>query len=66
VDFSGFAQTWMQVAGIDATFTNTAQGELWGRIGAFVFIGGRMLTALLSWVSLRAAAVVVDSSSERS
>ena len=53
-DFSGFAQTWMQVAGIDATFTNTAQGELWGRIGAFVFIGGWMLTALLSWVSLRA------------
>lgn len=53
-DFAGFAQTWMQVAGIDATFTNTAQGELWGRISAFVFIGGWMLTAVLSWASLRA------------
>jgi len=53
-DFTGFAQTWMQVAGIDATFTNTAQGELWGRIAAFVFIGGWLLTALLSWASLAA------------
>lgn len=53
-DFTGFAQTWMQVAGIDATFTNTAQGELWGRIAAFVFIGGWLLTAVLSWASLAA------------
>jgi len=53
-DFAGFAQTWMQVAGIDATFTNTAQGVLWGRIAAFVFIGGWLLTALLSWASLAA------------
>jgi len=53
-DFTGFAQTWMQVAGIDATFTNTAQGDLWGRIAAFVFIGGWVLTALLSWASLAA------------
>lgn len=53
-DFSGFAQTWMQVAGIDGTFTNTAQGDLWGRIGAIVFIAGWMLTAFLSWRSLSA------------
>lgn len=53
-DFAGFAQTWMQVAGIDAAFTNTAQGELWGRIGAVVFVGGWLLTAALSFLSLRA------------
>lgn len=53
-DFTGFAQTWMRVAGIDATFTNTAQGEVWGRIAALVFIGGWVLTAVLSWFSLAA------------
>lgn len=53
-DFSGFAQTWMDVAGIDGTFTNTAQGDLWGRIGAMVFIVGWMLTAFWSWRSLAA------------
>ncbi|MBF4563276.1 hypothetical protein ITJ43_14170 [Microbacterium sp. VKM Ac-2870] len=53
-DFTGFAQTWMRVAGIDATFTNTAQGDLWGRVAALVFIGGWLLTAVLSWLSVRA------------
>ena len=27
----------MDLAGIDGTFTNTAQGDLWGRIGVGVF-----------------------------
>ena len=47
--FDEFAQTWMTLAGIDATFSNTAQGDLWGRIGALVFAGGWLLTAVLSW-----------------
>ncbi len=47
--FTDFAQTWMTLAGIDATFTNIAQGDLWGRIGAFVFAAGWVLTAVLSW-----------------
>ncbi|MFT3799565.1 DUF6264 family protein [Microbacterium sp.] len=53
-DFTDFAKTWMELAGIDATFTNTAQGDLWGRIGAIVFAAGWVLTAVVSWRSLRA------------
>lgn len=51
-NFDGFAQSWMQLAGIDAAFTNLAQGELWGRIGAGVFVVGWLLTAVLSWRSI--------------
>lgn len=50
--FAAFAQTWMGLAGIDETFTNTAQGDLWGRIGAGVFVVGWLLTAWLSWRAL--------------
>lgn len=50
--FADFAQSWMSLAGIDATFTNTAQGDLWGRIGVGVFVLGWLLTALISWRSL--------------
>lgn len=51
-NFADFAQAWMELAGIDATFTNTAQGDLWGRIGAAVFAIGWIVTALLSWRSV--------------
>lgn len=57
LDFAGFAKTWMQVAGLDAEFTNHAAGVTWGRIGAAVFGAGWLLTAVLSWVSLRARRV---------
>ena len=50
--FAAFAKTWLDLAGIDATFTNTAQGDLWGRIGALVYIVGWILTAALSWRSM--------------
>lgn len=50
--FAGFAQAWMDLVGIDATFTNTAQGDVWGRVGAGVFVAGWLLTALSSWRSL--------------
>lgn len=50
--FAGFAQDWMRLAGIDAPFTNVAQGDLWGKTGAAVFLVGWMATALLSWRSL--------------
>lgn len=53
IDFSGFADTWMQTAGIDAEFTNYEQGRLWGTIGAIVFSLGWLLTAYLSWRLLR-------------
>ena len=51
--FSEFAQAWMALAGIDATFTNIAQGELWGRAGAILFAVGWLVTALLSWLAMQ-------------
>ncbi len=51
-DFSAFAETWMGLAGIDGTFTNTAQGDLWSRIGAGVFALGWALTAFFGWRSV--------------
>ncbi|MFL0566153.1 DUF6264 family protein [Microbacterium sp. 179-I 1D1 NHS] len=52
VDYGSFAKTWMEVAGVSGEFTNTAQGALWGGIGATVFAVGWLLTAILSWWSL--------------
>lgn len=52
LDFTGFAETWMEMAGVEETFTNTAQGEQFGTIAAVVFGAGWVLTALLSWRSL--------------
>jgi len=54
IDFTGFVDTWMALAGIDAEFTNVAAGQLWGAIAAGVFAAGWILTALLSWRSLAA------------
>lgn len=45
---AAFAGSWMDLAGIDGTFTNTAQGDLWGRIGVGVFVVGWLVTAALS------------------
>lgn len=56
-DFSQFAQSWLNLAGVDATFTNTAQGDLWGRIGAVAFALGWILTAGFAWRSLRGGRV---------
>ncbi|MBN9175935.1 MAG: hypothetical protein J0I43_00990 [Microbacterium sp.] len=47
--FAEFADTWMRIAGIDGEFTNTAQGDLWGRIGAALLVLGWVVTALVSW-----------------
>ncbi|MEW1833998.1 DUF6264 family protein [Microbacterium sp. NPDC079995] len=52
VDFRSFADTWMEVAGVDGEFTNTAQGALWGGIGAAVFAVGWLVTAAWAWRSL--------------
>lgn len=52
VDFRAFAKTWMEVAGVGGEFTNTAQGALWGGIGAVVFGVGWLLTAAWAWWSL--------------
>lgn len=49
LDVAGFAETWMQMAGVDAEFTNYESGTLWGRIAAIVFAVGWLLTALWAW-----------------
>nr|WP_315268201.1 DUF6264 family protein [Microbacterium lemovicicum] len=36
-DFPAFAQEFMRVAGIDGSFTNDAQGQLWSTIGAIAY-----------------------------
>lgn len=52
IDFTAFAETWMEVAGVDAEFTNVDAGRTWGVTAAIVFIVGWLLTAGLSWLSL--------------
>jgi hypothetical protein len=52
-DFPAFADTWMDMVGIDGEFTNLAQGRLWGTIAAAVFAFGWLITAVLSWRMLR-------------
>lgn len=52
LDFAAFAEAWMEMAGIEEEFTNTAQGAQFGAIGAVVFAAGWVLTALISWRSL--------------
>lgn len=49
LDFSGFVDTYQEVAGIDAAFTNYAAGVMWGRIAAVILAAGWIATALLSW-----------------
>lgn len=52
LDFTAFAQTWMDAVGVDGAFTNTDQGRTWGMVGAIVFGIGWLITAALSWLSL--------------
>lgn len=54
IDYAAFAQTWFDMAGVDAEFTAVESGRLWGTIGAVLFALGWVLTAALSWVSLAA------------
>lgn len=49
IDYAGFAETWMSMAGLDAEFTATAQGRAWGTTAAVLFAVGWIVTALLSW-----------------
>lgn len=49
IDYSSFADTWLQMAGIDASFTATAEGRAWGTAAALIFAAGWIASALLSW-----------------
>ncbi len=52
VDFTGFVDTWTELAGVDATLADPAAGRAWGIAAAVVYAGGWLLTAVLSWMSL--------------
>ncbi|RZI87178.1 MAG: hypothetical protein EOO67_14670, partial [Microbacterium sp.] len=40
IDYAAFAQTWFDMAGVDAEFTAVESGRLWGTIGAVLFALG--------------------------
>ncbi|WP_345803162.1 DUF6264 family protein [Microbacterium sp. AZCO] len=53
-DLASLADQAMKILGIPGEFTNTEAAALWGPIAAGVLIIGYLLTAFLSWLSLRA------------
>ena len=53
VDFTAYAQTMFDLLGVEATLTDPAAGRPWGIAAALVLAFGWLLTATLSWLSLR-------------
>lgn len=49
IDYASFAQTWLEMAGIDAEFTAVESGRTWGTVAAVLFAAGWIATALLAW-----------------
>lgn len=52
VDFVGFAETWMDMAGIDGSLADPVAGRAWGIAAAIFYSVGWLVTAVLSWWSL--------------
>ncbi|MCH6232223.1 DUF6264 family protein [Microbacterium sp. CFH 31415] len=52
-DFSDYAQRMFDLLGVDATLTDPAAGRPWGVAAAIVLAVGWLITAALSWVSVR-------------
>lgn len=52
VDFIGFAETWMEMAGIDGSLADPVAGRAWGIAAAIFYSVGWLATAVLSWWSL--------------
>ena len=53
LDYPSFARQFMDLAGISGEFTNLAEGQTWGRIGAFAFVAGWLITALVVYLRAR-------------
>lgn len=53
VDFAAYAQRMFDLVGIDATLSDPAAGRPWGIAAALVLAVGWLLTAVLSWLSMR-------------
>jgi hypothetical protein len=53
LDYPSFARQFLDLAGISGEFTNLAEGETWGRIGAIAFVAGWLVTALVVFLRAR-------------
>ena len=54
LDFPRLASTYYDLMGISGTFTNIEAGQLWGRVGLIILVGGYVLTLMISLRRLRA------------
>ncbi|MEH3089773.1 MAG: DUF6264 family protein [Microbacterium arborescens] len=52
IDFAGFANTWMDMAGIEGSLADPASGRAWGIAAAIFYSVGWLVTAVLTWWSL--------------
>ncbi len=53
VDYASYADTVFELMGVDAQLTDPAAGRPWGIAAALVIAFGWLLTAVLSWASMR-------------
>lgn len=53
VDFASYTETMFDILGIDATLADPAAGRPWGIASAIVLALGWVITAVVSWWSLR-------------
>lgn len=52
-DFNEYAQRMFDILGVDATLTDPSAGRPWGVAAAIVLAVGWLITAALSWISVR-------------
>jgi hypothetical protein len=51
--FTTFAQDYFSLLGVDAAFTNTSAGAIWGPIASVAYVVGFAFTALVAWRRVR-------------
>lgn len=56
-DFAGFANEYLALLGVDASFSNVDAARVWGPIAGVVYVAGWVGTALLAWWRLRRGGV---------
>ncbi|MCW3491782.1 DUF6264 family protein [Microbacterium sp. SSM24] len=53
IDYSSYAETMFSILGVDAELSDPAAGRPWGIAAAIVLAVGWLVTAAVSWMSLR-------------
>lgn len=56
-DFAGFANEYLALLGVDASFSNVDAARVWGPVAGAVYVAGWVGTALLAWWRLRRGGV---------